>query len=108
MTFVVPQPEDIIPGPIDSGEHVACMTPGCGDIAAVMWVDKFDPWISVLCAEHGRESLPSEFVIANPVFFEGCPDDVLTASLERASLLDKEWQRFLVESEPLARPTTAR
>ena len=56
-------------------------------MAAVMWVDKFDPWISILCAEHGRESLPSTFVIANPVFFEGCPDDVRTASLERASLL---------------------
>jgi hypothetical protein len=87
MTFIASEPEDIIPGPIDSGEHVACMAPGCGGRAAVIWVDRFDPWTSVLCAEHGRKSLPSAAVIANPIFFDSCPPDVRQAAEVRAEPL---------------------
>lgn len=57
MDSVVPDPDDIIPGPIDSGHSVGCTVEGCGGMAAILWVDRSIPWISILCAEHGRESL---------------------------------------------------
>jgi hypothetical protein len=87
MQFIVPDPDDIIPGPIDSGHHVGCTVEGCAGLAAVLWVDTFDPWISILCAEHGQESLPSAAAIANPVFFDSCPAAVRQAAVERVKVL---------------------
>jgi hypothetical protein len=89
VDFIVPDLdlEDIERGPIDSGHHVGCMAEGCGDFAAVMWVDLSIPWISVLCARHGRESLPSVWIIANPVFFDSCPADLRGLALARAAIL---------------------
>jgi hypothetical protein len=89
MEFIVPDPDDIIPGPIDSGHSVGCTVEGCGGMAAVLWVDRSIPWISILCAEHGRESLPSTSTIANLVLFEGCPESLQRAALERAGLLHR-------------------
>lgn len=94
MDPILPDPEDIIPGAIDSGQHVGCMAEGCGGMAAVIWVDKTHPWLSVLCAEHSRESLPSARVIANPVFFEGCPTEVRQSAETRAVVL---WRHHLDE-----------
>lgn len=91
MDYIVPDPDDIVAGPIDSGEAVGCMVPGCGDLAAVLWVDKVHPWISILCADHGRESLPSSWIVANPVFFDSCPDDLRSLAETRAAIL---WEHY--------------
>ena len=87
MTHIIPDTDQISHDPIDSGEHVGCMVPGCGDMAAILWVDKHHPWISILCAEHGRDSLSSTTVIANPVFFEACPGEVRALAQARVTAL---------------------
>jgi hypothetical protein len=102
MRYIVPRLEDITPGPIDDGQTVGCLTNGCSGRAAIMWVDWHNPWISVLCAEHGRESLPSTWIIANPVFFRRPPPDVRALAVERVAVLRHAHERGEGPTTPAA------
>ena len=58
MMTTTTTPDPIARPPIDSGEHVGCMVDGCGDFAAVMWVDKFHPY-SILARSTDARACPT-------------------------------------------------
>jgi hypothetical protein len=78
--------------PFFSGEHVGCMVDGCGRIPSMMWVDLESPWLAVLCEDHASQELADVWVIANPVFFDGCSVGLRRAAETRAAWL---WRRHL-------------